>query len=249
MGLQEPDEEKRRAIQSAAREQIQGLLKANDLAGIQVLLEKQQAEYTSVRVKALSDEYRITKQTVESLEEKIQALKAQGGGWGYDGRQKNIEQLEAEKAEAQHKGVSLLVEESQELADSWELRLQYDDKHLAALETEKVALAGIAEIYGQIATTNPLQKAQVNIQMLEAQKEAIEQHLKSLDVEEDQDASAKAAKEELKKKRLEELNHARSTFNAIQDPSMDPEFFQDFPGLGHDEGQSARGFGKGAGGV
>lgn len=218
MGLDQSDEGKRRQVQTAAREQIQAMLKVNDLAGIRTLLDRQQVIYSQARVKALNDEYQITKNTVAVLDAKIRELSGPDGqarpGFGRDARQKNLDQLLAEKAAAQHKGVGLLVEETQEVADSWEMRLQYDDKHLAALEKEKLALASIAEIYNQIATNNPLEKALVSVASLGAQRQAIEQHMAGLDTADNQDATGRAALQDLRQQRQAALDQARDEFQA-----------------------------------
>jgi len=215
--LDEPDQARRKELQTAAREELNTMIRLNNVQGIRALLDKQQTEYARARVLALNQEYRITRQTVAALDEKILDLKQQDkrAWFGHEGRNKNIEQLQQEKQDAEGNGVKLLVEQTQELEDSWEQRLQYDDKHLAALEREKLAVQSIAEIYNQIQTSNPLEKAQVNIASLGAQKEAIERHMQALTEENQQDTAAQQAMAELKQRKAAELAAAHQAYAAL----------------------------------
>ena len=214
MHLTEPDEGKRQKMQRDSQSQLQMMLRANNLAGIRNMLDQQQAEYASARVKELNAEYQATKQTVQEIDAKIAALKTQSG-IGAEARGKNIQQLEQQRSEAMGKGVRLLMDETETMDQSWELRLQYDEKHLANLEKEKLTVQTIAEIYNQIPTSNPLERAQATIASLQAQQSVIAQRKAQINAEDAHDTTGHQAMEEKKKEIAEKLNKTRDEYNAM----------------------------------
>ena len=213
MHLTEPDEAKRDKMQAAAKAQLTTMLRANDLAGIRNMLEQQQSEYAAARVQQLDNEYETTRKTVREIERKIIDLKSIHASIGQESRSKNIQELEQQKSEAMGKGVRILMDESETMDQSWELRLQYDEKHLANLEKEKLTVQTIAEIYNQIPSSNPLERAQANIASLQAQQAVIAQRKTQINDEDAHDTAGHQAMEEKKKEIAKKLNKARDEYN------------------------------------
>jgi TP901 family phage tail tape measure protein len=215
MYLDEEDLGKRKGKQDTARKELDTMQKANDQAGIRKMLDEQSARYAKARLASLQQEYNVTQAQVAAADKKIKDLSLPGEkgtaypGWNREKRQANIDQLKKEKLEAQGKGVQVLMEEHESMDEVWERRLQYDDKHLAALEREKLALTSIAEIFNQIETSNPMEKRAVDIASLGAQLEAIQMRRSQLTVEKENDFAGRQAVEDHQKDIQQQLDAAR----------------------------------------
>ena len=215
--LTEPDEELRQREQKATQEQMEKMLKVNDLAGIRNLLEQQQTEYADARVKKLGEEYQATKDTVDVIDKKIAALTKLNASHapGQESRDKNIADLQQQKAEAVNKRPHIILAQTEamnELDQSWELRLQYDEKHLANLEKEKLTVQTIAEIYNQIPASNPLERAQANIASLKAQQSVIARRKAEINREDARDNAVQQANEQKKEELGKKLDSAREEY-------------------------------------
>jgi TP901 family phage tail tape measure protein len=222
--LEEPDPGERQKKQTAMRAELQTMLAQNDLAGIRTALDKQAAVYVQARLKALQAERIEIVQSSRAAEDKLAELKAQQKSWYSPlfarGRQQNIDELEKRRSELDQKNTSNLVDQTGTMEDmekTWQDRMAYDKEHLIAVEREKLALESIAEIYAQIETHDPVQKAQVKIAGLAARREYARKEYDRLLAEDDRDYEGSAKVAAVKKGIEEQLAAVTQQQAAVQD--------------------------------
>jgi len=202
----EPDLGKRARLEASFKAELAAMQKRGDQAGVINAFESRRNALLDERKKKLQDEFEALRKTERVNADEITRLQARQAGpfrfIGADTRARRIAELQAQQAQAGTKATQNLV--SQTEAD--ESRLQYDTKHQTALESQKIALESIAEIFHSIATSNPFEKAANDLAALTAQIGALKVANQILTQQDKADVAGRADRQErLAKLKADEL--------------------------------------------
>lgn len=198
----EPNLAKRERMTQEMRKQLDLLNRQGRTQEIQNILENRRNDYIEKRKQALQQQYEANKRSERAMAGEIDRLSATDSAWygfiGRGSRQNEIAELKRRQQETASESIRISMEQN----NAFEERLEYDVKHQTALEKHKLTMQSIAEIFDQIGTNNPLDKALVRIASLNTQLGAIQGRRKELADQDDADLAVEAQR----KKALEGFN-------------------------------------------
>ena len=193
----ESDLKVRQQKADAMRQELLTMVDQNRMAEVRQKLDERGMALMSSRKKYLQDEYQAGHEAVQANAAEIARLQnIQKGPMGlffHDSRTQKISELQAAQADLEGKQTQNIIDQQSELDDYLQDRLSYDEKHLAALESEKTALEGIAQLYQMIKTNNPLEQNAAAMYSAQAQSAAAGRHIELLNKQDETDYTAKNA--------------------------------------------------------
>ena len=209
-------EDKQEKLTAEFQQQLTLLVAQKDVHGVTEILATRRLALEDARRKSLVQQREAMSAGVVSLNNEIARLKSsQEGLFGFIGRRSRVQQIaekEAQKSELQGDRVKNILAEEEQINNSLQERLSADDRHLAQLEQQKVALEGIAAIYDQINTSNPLEKTVVTLAKLQAQSTVTSKSLEILNEREANDTPGQSARDQ----RVAELKAQRKVLLQMQ---------------------------------
>ena len=220
----EPDLSKREKLTTEMRKQLELLRQQGNVSQIQNILENRRNGYLEGRKAKLQEQYEAMRQSEQAMQNEIVRLQAVSKSpiafIGRETRQNKISELQRRMEDLSGDKVRNQVEQN----NAYEERLQYDEKHQAALEGHKLTMQSIAEIFNAIGSNNPLDRSLVHIASLNAQLGSLQKRREELSREDDanlvsdterKDALAHVDKQE--KTVREDLMQTREKWKKVMD--------------------------------
>lgn len=220
MHLGETDLKKRDALQKASREELDRMRQAGDMEGVLVTLDKARFEYVALRNRELQNGYELGRKTLQIADEEISRLQRMNelGMRGRSGRDARIAELKLRRNEQQHQNIKSIMEQDGNLAQAWDEYLRYKVSHMSAVARVEEGVGAIGNVYGDIGTSNPMERAYVDMARIDAQTKALKSHIKLLDDQGKSDDTARQGKISAKTDISTELEQTRKDLAEINKP-------------------------------
>ncbi len=219
MFVNEGDLTRRQKLTEEARAQLELMRQQGDLQGIQGLLEERRNKLIEERRGKLQEEFEAIKRQESATDAEVKKLKSVANGplgfIGADSRRNKITELERRQSDLSGDKTRNILDQS----NAFEERLHYDEKHQTALESHKLTLESIAEIFNQIGTNNPFDKMLVRLASLDAQLGAIHSRRQELTQQDEQGLASEAEMDRALKEIQARKAAARGELAQMRPPS------------------------------
>jgi TP901 family phage tail tape measure protein len=230
MFIDEPDLDKRRKMTDEMREQLKIMGEQKDVAGVLNAFSGANLRFASMHRKELQTQYEANQKEQRADAAELKRLETAQRSKLYGDllpgrRQQAIDAIKTRMQERSGDQVRNLMDQGDTMDKAFEDRLQYDEKHLAALERERVALQSIAELYQRMPGNNALDQAQARLGANEAEQAQIKAHLEILNRQDDAGSAADVAAAARLKQRDAAEGAIRRQLDAVHYLQDDSNYF------------------------